>query len=225
MRACLPGSPWSVLYPVPGCDVCVRRTSPRTRQPQHDRVPGLPAAGRLARGGGPGQAPRVRRPDLLGTAGAGLRRRRTRASSSSGWPRRRTARTGPGATSPVTGPATGSTPRSTATGLANQPTSVSIDDGLTLFGTRVVAAVRCAPPDNKPTPARARHLPQLARPRARTLLAVRPRRGGARRVRLGGAVAGAAGGRDRRRRGPSRSSGTGSRSSWRTDARCSAAIT
>jgi uracil-DNA glycosylase len=38
------------------------------------------------------------------------------------------------------------------TGLANQPTSVSIDDGLTLFGTRVVAAVRCAPPDNKPTP-------------------------------------------------------------------------
>jgi uracil-DNA glycosylase len=38
------------------------------------------------------------------------------------------------------------------TGLANQPTSVSIDDGLTLNGTRVVAAVRCAPPDNKPTP-------------------------------------------------------------------------
>jgi uracil-DNA glycosylase family 4 len=36
-------------------------------------------------------------------------------------------------------------------GMANQPTSVSIDDGLELFGTRVVAAVRCAPPDNKPT--------------------------------------------------------------------------
>lgn len=37
-------------------------------------------------------------------------------------------------------------------GLANQPTSVSLDDGLALRGTRIFAAVRCAPPDNKPTP-------------------------------------------------------------------------
>ncbi len=36
-------------------------------------------------------------------------------------------------------------------GLANQPTSISADDGLELHGTRVLAAVRCAPPDNKPT--------------------------------------------------------------------------
>jgi uracil-DNA glycosylase len=38
-------------------------------------------------------------------------------------------------------------------GLADQPTAVAADDGLTLFYTRVVATVRCAPPDNKPTPA------------------------------------------------------------------------
>jgi uracil-DNA glycosylase family 4 len=37
-------------------------------------------------------------------------------------------------------------------GLANQPTSVAVDDGLELYGVRIAAAVRCAPPANKPTP-------------------------------------------------------------------------
>ena len=37
-------------------------------------------------------------------------------------------------------------------GFANQLTSVSADDGLTLHGAWVTAAVKCAPPDNKPLP-------------------------------------------------------------------------
>jgi len=37
------------------------------------------------------------------------------------------------------------------TGFANQPESVARDDGLRLTGAFVTAAVRCAPPDNKPS--------------------------------------------------------------------------
>ncbi|OCB15022.1 hypothetical protein A5717_08450 [Mycolicibacterium porcinum] len=39
------------------------------------------------------------------------------------------------------------------TGLANQAESVDAADGLQLLGTRMAAAVRCAPPANAPTPA------------------------------------------------------------------------
>ncbi|HEY7507245.1 MAG TPA: uracil-DNA glycosylase [Nitrososphaera sp.] len=38
------------------------------------------------------------------------------------------------------------------TGFASMPTSRSKDDGLVLRGAYITAAVRCAPPDNKPLP-------------------------------------------------------------------------
>lgn len=38
-------------------------------------------------------------------------------------------------------------------GFANQAESVDVDDGLQLRDAYLTAAVRCAPPDNKPTPA------------------------------------------------------------------------
>jgi uracil-DNA glycosylase len=38
------------------------------------------------------------------------------------------------------------------TGFANQPTSVRADDGLRLDGAWIAAAVRCAPPANRPLP-------------------------------------------------------------------------
>jgi uracil-DNA glycosylase len=37
-------------------------------------------------------------------------------------------------------------------GAANQPTAVSKDDGLELYGVMITAPVHCAPPDNKPLP-------------------------------------------------------------------------
>jgi uracil-DNA glycosylase family 4 len=64
-------------------------------------------------------------------------------------------------------------------GLANQPTSVSAEDGLRLRRTRIAAAVRCAPPANRPTPAERdtcapwlRREVQLLRPSLRVVLAL-----------------------------------------------------
>jgi len=43
-----------------------------------------------------------------------------------------------------------------AWGFASQSVAVSRDDGLALAGCRITNAVKCLPPDNKPTPAEAR---------------------------------------------------------------------
>ena len=51
-----------------------------------------------------------------------------------------------------------------ATGFADRPSSVRADDGLTLTDAYIAAAVRCAPPANKPSvEERDRCLPYLAR--------------------------------------------------------------
>jgi uracil-DNA glycosylase family 4 len=63
-------------------------------------------------------------------------------------------------------------------GLANQPNSTSRDDGLLLHDTYIVAALRCAPPDNRPAPGEtercARFLDEEAAmlPRVRVVLAL-----------------------------------------------------
>ncbi len=65
-----------------------------------------------------------------------------------------------------------------ATGFANQPTSTHAADGLVLHDAFLTAAVRCAPPGNKPTPEeQANCLPHLeaefcALPRVRVIVAL-----------------------------------------------------
>ncbi len=64
-------------------------------------------------------------------------------------------------------------------GFANQAESVSRDDGLKLHGCRVTCVVKCAPPDNKPSPAEVRRCTELhfkreieAHPEARVFVAL-----------------------------------------------------
>ena len=98
------------------------------------------------------------RPDVLGPRGAGLRPAGRRARWSWGWPRPRTAATGPGGCSPATGPATCSTPRCTGPAWPPSRTPSPRDDGLDADRRtdHRAGALRTArqPPDHR----RARHL-------------------------------------------------------------------
>ena len=149
-------------------------------------------------------APRsVTRP--TGAAGAGLRRPRRRASSCSGWRRRRTAPTAPAGCSPATAAATGCSAPCTAPGWPTSRRRSPPTTGWQLTGAWVTAAVKCAPPGNQPsTDERDACAPYLS-PRARA--AARPaRRRLPRRVRVRGGVPAPRGG------APRRDSGTASRS-------------
>ena len=116
-------------------------------------VPGVPAARRLAGAGGAREAGRLPGRDVLGPAGARLRLDGAADPGRSGWRRPRTAGTGPGGSSPATAAATGSSRRCTGRAGESADLDRRLDDGLDAASAPgSSAAVRCAPPDNKPTP-------------------------------------------------------------------------
>ena len=98
-----------------------------------------------------------------GTRTTGVGRSRgsgMRGRASSWWVSRPppTAPTGRAECSRATARATGSYRGLHRAGFANQPDSSHRDDGLRLRDCFVTAAVRCAPPQNKPTPASGRRV-------------------------------------------------------------------
>ena len=163
------------------------RTALATGGRRGGRLPGVPAPRAVAGAGGDGEGGPLPRLGLLGPWRPRLRRscrppRRRRAGA-----RPPTAPTGPAGCSPATAPATSSTPPCTAAATPTSRRRCTVGDGLRLTGAFITAAVKCAPPANKPTPAeRDRCRPFLERELA--LLAERAGAARPRPVRVGRGV-------------------------------------
>ena len=118
------------------------------------RVPGVPAARRVARAGRAREAGVVPRRGRTGARPVpGLRRPARPRAASSASRRPRTAGTAPAACSPATARATSSSRRCTAPASRTSRRRSRSTTGCELHDAYVAAAVRCAPPANKPTPA------------------------------------------------------------------------
>ena len=130
--------------------------TPARRSPRWTPRSSPAAAARGSSTGASGSRPRSAPRSPTRRTGAGrspASATRPRASSCSGWRPPRTAATAPAASSPATARATGCSRRCGAAGSRTSRESRSRDDGLELRGAYVTAAVRCAPPANKPLPA------------------------------------------------------------------------
>ena len=150
-----------------GAGLGVSRASARARSSARSS-----RAGRARGWSSGGSGPPARRSRGSPTRPTGAARCRGSATptpgcSCSGSPRRPTAATAPAASSPETVPATSCSRRCIAPGSRTSRRAWRVDDGLRLQGAYVTAVNRCAPPANKPTPARARPMPALPRARDR----------------------------------------------------------